>query len=125
MDTIFMSSKKSITSDPHRLLLNNKVTLKRCDKYVALSNLCIYYTWKIQKKSSKNDNVKKSAPWWNVKLELLAGSYSASDIPEYFKYFLKIRKKRLEKRILCEAIKLCESAKSEIIKDKNGENLPH
>ena len=62
---------------------------------------------KYKKKSSNNDNVKKSAPSWNVEFELLAGSYSASDIPEYFKYFLKNRKKRLEKRILCETIKLC------------------
>ena len=47
MDTIFMNSKNSETSDPHRLLLNliDKMNLKRSDKYVALSNLTIYYTW--------------------------------------------------------------------------------
>ena len=46
MDTIFMNSEVSKTSDPHRLLLNisDKINLKRSDKYVALSNLCIYYT---------------------------------------------------------------------------------
>ena len=46
MDTI---SKIYYTiSDPHRLLLNilNKINLKRGDKYIALSNLSIYYTWK-------------------------------------------------------------------------------
>ena len=26
--------------------LSNKINLKRSDKYVALSNLSIYYTWK-------------------------------------------------------------------------------
>ena len=33
------------TSDPHRLLLSlsDKINLKRQDKYVALSNLSIYY----------------------------------------------------------------------------------
>ena len=33
MDTIFMNSKNSETSDPHRLLLNltNKINLKRTD----------------------------------------------------------------------------------------------
>ena len=38
MDTIFMNSKKSKTSDPHRLILNlsEKINLKRIDKYVAL-----------------------------------------------------------------------------------------
>ena len=46
MDTIFMNSENSKTYDPHRLLLNltDKITLKRSDKYVALSNLSIYYT---------------------------------------------------------------------------------
>ena len=39
MDTIFMNSGNSKTSDPHRLLLNlsDKINLKRNDKYVALS----------------------------------------------------------------------------------------
>ena len=47
MDTIFMNSENSKTSDLHRLLLNllDKINLKRSDKYVALSNLSIYYTW--------------------------------------------------------------------------------
>ena len=46
MDTIFVSSDNSKTSDPHRLLLNlrTKIKLKRYNKYVALSNLRIYYT---------------------------------------------------------------------------------
>ena len=49
MDTIFISSGNSKTSDPYRLLLNllDKIKLKRRDKYVALSNLSICYTWKI------------------------------------------------------------------------------
>ena len=40
------------TSDPHRLLLNlsDKIDLKRSDKFVALSNLSIYYTLKNIKK---------------------------------------------------------------------------
>ena len=48
MDTIFMNSKNNEASDPYTLLLNltNKINLKRSDKYVALSNLSIYYTWK-------------------------------------------------------------------------------
>ena len=46
MDTIFMNSENSKTSDPHRLLLNltDKTEVRRKDKYVALSNLSIYYT---------------------------------------------------------------------------------
>ena len=51
MDTIFMNSGNSKTSDPHRLLLKllDKINLKRSDKYIALSNLSIYYKWKNKK----------------------------------------------------------------------------
>ena len=64
MDTIFMNSENSKTSDPHRLLLNltDKINLKRSDKYVALSNLSIYYTWKNIKDLYKNSKFKISAP---------------------------------------------------------------
>ena len=43
-----MSSKKSKTSDSHRLLLNRteNINVKRSDKYVALWSFSIYYTWK-------------------------------------------------------------------------------
>ena len=45
MDTIFMNSKNSRTSEYHVLLLDltNKIDL-RSKKTVALSNLSIYYT---------------------------------------------------------------------------------
>ena len=58
-----MNSENSKTSDPHRLLLNlsDKINLKRGDKYVALSNLSIYYTYKNMKKSYKNNEFKISA----------------------------------------------------------------
>ena len=48
MNTIFISSENCKTFDPHRLLLNltDKTDLRRKDKYIALSNLSIYYTWK-------------------------------------------------------------------------------
>ena len=46
MDTIFINSENSKTSDPHRLLINlsDKLNLKRSDKNVDLSNLSICYT---------------------------------------------------------------------------------
>ena len=49
MDTIVMNSENTKTSEAHRLFLNlsGKINLKRSDKYVALSNLSIYYAWKI------------------------------------------------------------------------------
>ena len=72
MNAIFMKSKNSKTSDPHRLLLNltDKIDLKRKDKYIALSNLSIYYIWKNIKKSYKNNKFKMSAPIWNEEFEL-------------------------------------------------------
>ena len=43
MNTIFMNSENSKTSDSHRLLLDltDKIDLRRKDKYIALSNLSI------------------------------------------------------------------------------------
>ena len=92
-----MNSKNRRASDPHRLLLNltGKVNLKRSDKYVALSNLSIYYTWKNIKKSYKNNRFKISAPTWNEEFELPGGSYSISDIQDYFEYISKNMDKRL------------------------------
>ena len=59
MNTIFMNSKNSKTSDPHRLLLNiDKIDLRRKDKYIALSNLSIYYTWKNIKSHIRIINLK-------------------------------------------------------------------
>ena len=48
MDNIFMNSKNGKTSDPHRLLLNLKdiTNVKKNYRYVALSDLSMYYTWK-------------------------------------------------------------------------------
>ena len=62
-NTIFMNSKNSKTSDTHRLLLNltDKIDIIRKDKYIALSNLSIYYTRKNIKKSYKNNKFKISA----------------------------------------------------------------
>ena len=73
-----MNFKNSKTSDPHKLLLNltSKVNLKRSDKYVALSNLSICYTWKNINKSYKNNEFKISAETWNEEFELPGGSYS-------------------------------------------------
>ena len=67
-----MNCENSKTSNPHVLLLNltDKINLKRSEKYVALSNLGIYYTWKNIKKSYQNNRFKISAPIWNEEFEL-------------------------------------------------------
>ena len=81
MDTIIMNSWNTKTSDTRRLLLNlsDKINLKGSDKYVALSNLSIYCTWKSTKKSYKNRKLKTSAWPWNEEFQLPDGSYSVSD----------------------------------------------
>ena len=47
MHTTFMNSKNSKTFDSQRITLNisDKIILKRGDKYAALSNHSISYTW--------------------------------------------------------------------------------
>ena len=58
-----MSSENSKRSDPHRLsvTLTDKIDLKRKDKYIALSNLSIYYTWKNFKNCIRTINQKISS----------------------------------------------------------------
>ena len=75
MNTIFMNSENSRTSEYHVLLpkLTNKLDLRRGQKTVALSNLSIYYTWKNIKSSHNNNKFKISAPTWSEEFELPDG----------------------------------------------------
>ena len=152
MDTIFMNSENSRTSEYHVLVLTltDILYLRRGKKTVALSNLSIYYTWKNIKSSYNNNKFKTSAPTWNEEFELPDGSYSISDIQDYFEYILKkhsrsvynppirIYVNKIKNRITfkiksgyClelltpETMKLLGSAESKITKNKNGENVPH
>ena len=70
------------TSNSQRLSLNlsEKINLKRSDKYVALSNLSIYYTWKNIKMSYNNNKFKISVPTWNKIFKLPDRSYYISDV---------------------------------------------
>ena len=81
-----MNFKIIKTSDPYRLLFNllEKVNLKRSNKYIALLNLSIYYTWKKIKKSAKNNKFKITSLTWNEEFELPDISH------ETFKIILKI-----------------------------------
>ena len=99
MNTMFMNPENGKTPDPYRLLLNltDKINFKRSDKYVALLNLSIYYTWKNIAKLYKNNKFKISAPMGNDKFEIPDGSYSVSDNQDYFEY---IKKNMAEKLII-------------------------
>ena len=144
-----MNSESIKTSKPHVLILKltNKLDLRIGEKIIALSNLSIYYTWK-NIKSSYNNKFKISAPTWNDKLELPDGSYSASDIQDYFEYILKkheentdkpsvyIYVNKIENRVkfkikngynlellTSETMKILGSTENKITNDKNGENV--
>ena len=57
MDTFFMNTKNSKTSEPHRLKYNliDNLDLKNQNKNMALASLSIYYSWK-NVKSTYNNN---------------------------------------------------------------------
>ena len=147
-----MNSENSKTSEPHVLILKltDKLDLRRGEKVIALSNLSIYYTWKNIKSSYNNNKFKISAPTWNDKFELPDGSYSVSNIQDYFEYILKkhgenidnpsvkIYVNKIENRITFkikngysielltpETMKLLRSTEIKITKDKNGKNVRH
>ena len=86
-----MNPENSKNSEPHVLILKltNKLDLRIGEKVIALSNLSIYYTWKNIKNSYNNNKIKIPAPTWNNKFKLPDGSYSVSDIQDYFECILK------------------------------------
>ena len=152
MDTIFMNSENSRTSEYNVLVLKlaDKLDLRRDKKSVALSNLSICYTWRNIKSSYKNNKFRISAPTWSDEFELPDGSYSMSDIQDYFKNTLKkhsesvdnlsieIYVSKIENRVTFkikngyylelltpETLKLIGSTERKITEDKNDENVPH
>ena len=151
MDTIFMNSENSKTPKLLVLILKltNKLDLRIGKKVVSLSDLSVYYTWK-NISSYNNNKFKISAQTWNDEFELADGSYSISDIQDYFEYILKKHGEDIDKPpveiyvnktensatfkikngyslelLTPETMKLLRSTKNKITKDKNGENGPH
>ena len=150
METIFMNTENSKTNEPHTELdLTNKLNLKNPNKKIALANLSIYYTWKNIKSKYNNNKFKISAPTWNDTFDLPDGSYSISDIQDYFEFIIKkhetltenppiqIYPNKIKNRIVFkiktgyklellspETMKLLGSTKKDVDKDKNGEDVP-
>ena len=77
MDTIFITSENSRTSEYHVLVLKltNKLHLRIGQRSISLSNLSIYYTWRNMKTSYNNNKFKISAPTWSDEFELPDQSY--------------------------------------------------
>ena len=59
------------------------------NKNIRLVNLSIYCTWKNIKSECNNSKFKISAPTWNDEFDLPDGSYSSSDIQDYFEFIIK------------------------------------
>ena len=105
--------------------------------------------WRNIKSSYNNNKFKISEPTWNDNFELPDGSYSVSDIQDYFEYILKKHREDIDKSsvqiyvnkienrvtfkikngyslelLTPETMKLLGSTKNKTTKDKNGENVP-
>ena len=145
-----MNTENNKTNEPHRfkLDLTDKLNLKSPNKNMALANLSLYYTWKNRKSEYNNNKFKISAPTWNDTFDLPDGSYSISDIQDYFEFIIKkhetltenppiqIYPSKIKNRIVFkiktgyklelltpETMKLLGSTKKDVDLDKNSENV--
>ena len=116
---------------------------------MALAKLSIYYTWKNIKSEYKNNKFEISAPTWKETFDLSDGSYSVSDIQDYFEFIIKKHKSltenapvqiypnKIKNRIVFkiktgyklelltpETMKLLGSTKKDVDKNKDGEIVP-
>ena len=151
METFFMKTKNSKTSEPHRLKYNliDKLDLKNPNKNMALANLSICYTWKNIKSIYNNNKFKISAPTWNDTFDLPDGSYNIPAIQNYIEYIIKKHKTIAETAPILiyvnkvtngivfkiktgyklellskETMQLLGSTRHTIDADKNSENVP-
>ena len=150
MEATFMNSENSKTSEPHRFILDlaDKRNLKYPKKNMALTNLSIYYTRRNIKSAYNNNKFKVSTPTWDDTFDLPDGSYSIVDIQDYFEFIIKkhetltenppvqIYPNKIKNRIVFKiktgyklelltfkTMELLGSAKKEVDKDKDGENV--
>ena len=86
-----MNTLNSKTNDSNRFMyqFTDKLNLKNPNKNMALADLSIYYTWKNIKSEYNNNKFKISAPTLSDTFDLPDGSYSVSDIQDYFEYNIK------------------------------------
>ena len=77
-----MNTENSKTNEPHKIVLNLSPILnfRSLNKYVAVQNLSIYYTWTNIRKQYKNKKLKIITPTWNGEFDVQNVSYYASDI---------------------------------------------
>ena len=146
-----MNTENSKTNESHkfRLTLADKLKLKDPNKNMASANVSIYYTWKNIKSAYNNNKFKLSASAWDDEFDLPDGSYSISNIQDYFEYIIKkhetiaknlpvqIYVNKIRNRIVFkvktgyklellspETVKLSGSKRKDVDQDKTGEEVP-
>ena len=146
-----MNTLNSKTNESNKFMyqFTDKLNLKNPNKNMALANLSIYCTWKNIKSEYNNNKFKISAPTWNDEFNLPDGSYSVSDIQDYFEYIIKkpetiadnppvqIDLNKIKRRIVFkiktgyklellskETMQLLRSSKKYIDQNKDGEIVP-
>ena len=152
METIFINTENSKTKESNKFIFQftDKLNLKNPNnKNIGLVNLNIYYTWKNIKSAQSNNKFKISDSTWNDEFDLSDGSYSISDIQDYFEFIIKkhetldenpaiqIYPNKIKNRIVfkvkidCnlellspQTMKILRSAKKDVDNDKDGEDVP-
>ena len=147
-----MNTENSKTNESNKFIyqFTDKTNLKTPNnKNIGLVNLSLYYTWKNIKSAYDNKKFKISAPTWNDEFDLPDGSYSISDIQDYFEFIIKkhetlaenpsiqIYPNKIKNRIIfkiktgcklellsLETVKLLGSTKQDDDKDNDGEDVP-
>ena len=147
-----MNTENSKTNESNKFIyqFTDKLNLKTPNnKNIGLVNLSIYYTWKNIKSAYNKNKSKISAPTWNDEFDLPDGSYSISDIQDYFEFIIKkhetlaenppiqIYPNKIKNKIVFkiktgyeleslspETMKLLGSTKKDVDKDKDGEDVP-
>ena len=92
METFFMNTENSKTNESNKFIyqFTDKLNLKnRNNKNIGLINLSVYYTWKNITSTYSSNRFRVSAPIWNDEFDLPDGSYSISDIQDYFEFIIK------------------------------------
>ena len=86
-----MNTLNSRTNKSHRFVyqFTDKLNLKNPNKNIALAYSSIYYTWRNIKSEYNSNKIKIHVPTWNDEFNLPNGSYSVSNIQDYFEYIIK------------------------------------
>ena len=87
-DIFFINTLNRDTNESNKFIYQYTDKLNP-NKNKSLANLSIYYTWKNIRSEYNNNKLKISAPTWNDDFSLPDGSYSVSDVQDYFEYIIK------------------------------------